>query len=102
MQAIESLLKMTLSFIPSTWNIVISSIVFVLAIWVLQKRPHKSDKPKTAARGFGVVLLAFALSSGSGVLVDWALVKFGGPQPKPYLRQLLEQMIEDAGIVLPE
>jgi hypothetical protein len=96
------LLKTTLALIPSTWNIVISSIVFVLAILYLQKRLNQSDKPKTAARGFCVVLLAFALSSGSGVLVDWALVTFGGPQPKPYLRQLLEQMIEDAGIVLPE
>ncbi len=102
MQAIESLLKMMLSFIPSTWNIVVSTIVFVLAVWYLQKWLNKSDKPKSAVRGVGLVVLAFVLSSVSGWLTDYTLVKFDGPQPKPYLRQLLEKMIEDAGIVLPE
>jgi hypothetical protein len=103
----ESLLKMMLSFIPSTWNIVVSTIVFLLAFWYLQKGLNKSNKPKTAARGIGVIVLAFVLSSVSGWLVDWALLKLGGPQPKPYMQQILEKMIEGAGIdlndkVLPE
>jgi hypothetical protein len=102
MQAIESLLKMTLSLIPSTWNIVISSIVFVLAILFLQKWMNKSDQTKSAGRGFAVFALAFALSWGSGWLVDYALLTFDGPQPKSFLQQLLEKQIADAGIVLPD
>jgi hypothetical protein len=98
----ESLLKWMLSYIPSTWNIVISTIVFALAVWYLQKWINKAGQAKSAVRGVGLIVLAFALSWGSGEVVDWALVKIDGPQPKPYLRQMLENMIEDAGVVLPE
>lgn len=102
MQAIESLLKMTLTFIPSTWNIVVSTIVFAVALWYLQKWLNKTDKPKSAVRGVGLVVLAFVLSSVTGWLTDYTLVKFDGPQPKSYMQKMLEKMIDDAGIVLPE
>jgi membrane protein implicated in regulation of membrane protease activity len=100
MSALESMLKMMLANFPSTWNVVISTIVFVLAIWYLQKWLNKSDQPKSAARGIAVFVLASVLSWGSGVLIDWALVKIDGPQPKSYLQKMLEKMIEDAGINL--
>lgn len=100
MQAIESLLKWILANIPSTWNILISTIVFVAAFWYLQKWLKKSNKPKSAVRGIGVIVLAYALSVGAGVLVDKALLKFDGPQPKSHMQLMLEKMIEDAGIVL--
>lgn len=100
MSDIESLLKWILANFPSTWNVLISTIVFVVVVWYLQKWLSRSDKPKSAPRGLGVVMLAFVLSSASGVLVDWALVKFDGPQPKPHMQLILEQMIENAGIIL--
>jgi predicted PurR-regulated permease PerM len=98
----ESLLAMLLSYIPSTWNIVVSTIVFVLAFWYLQKWLNKSDKPKTAARGIGVIVLAFVLSTVSGVLVDLVREQMYGPEPMSQIEKEVRQQLEDSGITLPE
>jgi hypothetical protein len=88
--------------LPSIWNIIISTIVFVAAAWYLRRLAEENAIPKGAARGIGVFVLAYFISWGSGELVDYARLKMYGPEPKSELQQTLDQVVKDSGLVLPE
>ena len=61
-------------------NLIISTIVFVIAAWFLSRYLDDMGIAKGMTRGTMVFVLASMLSWGSGLLVDWAQVKIEGPQ----------------------
>jgi hypothetical protein len=67
--------------IPSVWNIVISTIVFVIAAWYLHRLLDEQGMPKGFTRGLLVFILAYVISWASGEVVDWSREKMYGPEP---------------------
>ena len=67
--------------IPSMWNIIISTIVFVIAAWYIRRFLEEHGMPKGFTRGLMVFVLAYVVSWASGELVDWSREKMYGPEP---------------------
>ncbi|MDI1293727.1 MAG: hypothetical protein PSV18_13415 [Methylobacter sp.] len=67
--------------LPSTWNLVISTIVFFIAARYLHRYLNDQGIPKGMTRGMLVFSLASLVSWGSGEMVDWTQEKIEGPQP---------------------
>lgn len=91
--------------LPSIWNIVISTIVFVIAAWYIRRVLDAHGLPKGMTRGLLVFVLAYVVSWASGVLVDWAHYKLYGVTPpsqvERQVEQNLNQLVKDSGLVLP-
>ena len=68
--------------LPSTWNLIISTIVFLIAAKYLQRYLDVQGIPKGMTRGLLVFSLAYLASWGSGEMVDWVQEKIEGPQPQ--------------------
>ncbi|MDO9048358.1 MAG: hypothetical protein Q7U66_11570 [Methylobacter sp.] len=68
--------------LPSTWNLVISTIVFFIAARYLHRYLEAQGIPKGMTRGMLVFSLASMVSWGSGEMVDWTQEKIEGPQPQ--------------------
>jgi ABC-type transport system involved in cytochrome bd biosynthesis fused ATPase/permease subunit len=83
------------------WNIIISTIVFVIAVWAIRRYLDDLAMPKGIARGLLVFVLAYVISWVSGELVDWAREKMFGPEPVSQVEQDLTQVLKDSGITLP-
>jgi len=74
-------------------NLIISTIVFFVAAWFINRYLDEQDIPKGMTRTMLVFTLAAMLSWGSGELVDWARVKEGANaevQAQGDLSQLLK------------
>jgi hypothetical protein len=67
--------------LPSIWNLVISTIVFVIAVWYIRRYLEAQGIPKGMTRGLLVLILAYIVSWGAGETVDWIQEKIEGPQP---------------------
>lgn len=67
--------------LPSTWNLVISTVVFFIAAGYFRRYLEMQGIPKGITRGMLVFLLASLASCGSGEVVDWVQEKIDGPQP---------------------
>ena len=67
--------------LPSLWNLIISSLVFIIAAWYLQRYLEEQGLPKGMTRGTLVFALASLVSWGSGEMADWTQEKIEGPQP---------------------
>lgn len=93
--------KPTMFTLPSMWNIIISTLVFVIAAWWIRRFLEAQGIPKGMARGLLVFLLAYAVSWASGELVDWARVKMYGPEPVSQIEKDLSQQLENSGLTLP-
>jgi hypothetical protein len=87
--------------LPSMWNIIISTIVFVIAAWYIRRLLDAQGIPKGMVRGIMVFVLAYAVAWGSGELVDWAHEKVYGPEPESQVSQDLNQLLQDSGITPP-
>ena len=92
--------------LPSMSNIVISTIVFVIAAWYIRRLLDAQGVPKGMVRGLVVFVLAYVVSWGSGELVDWAQEKVYGPEqglqiPKVQTSQDLNQLLKDTGLTPP-
>ncbi|MGB7816674.1 MAG: hypothetical protein WBL28_10030 [Methylotenera sp.] len=87
--------------LPSMWNIIISTIVFIIAAWYIRRLLDAQGLPKGFTRGMLVFVLAYVVSWGSGELVDWADVKINGPQPESQTSQDLNQLLKDSGLTPP-
>ena len=87
--------------LPSIWNILISTIVFVLAAWFIRRKLDEQGLPKGMTRGLLVFLLAYMLAWGAGKLVDWAHDKIYGVAPPTEVQQKIDQIVKDSGLVLP-
>ena len=68
--------------LPSTWNLVISTIAFFIAAKYLRRYLEEQGIPKGMIRGMLVFSLASLVSWGSGEMVDWTQEKIEGPQPQ--------------------
>jgi hypothetical protein len=78
-------------------NLVISTIVFFIAAWFLNRYLDEQNIPKGMTRGMLVFTLAAMLSWGSGELVDWAQVKIEGPRAAAQTTGDLAQLLKAAG-----
>ncbi|MCK9394462.1 MAG: hypothetical protein M0Q44_02600 [Methylobacter sp.] len=67
--------------LPSTWNLVISTMVFFIAAGYLHRYLDNQGIPKGMTRGLTVFSLASLMSWGAGEMVDWVQEKIEGPQP---------------------
>lgn len=67
--------------LPSIWNIIISTIVFIVAAWYIRRYLNEQAIPAGMARGLIVFILASVVSWGAGIVVDWVQEKVEGPQP---------------------
>ncbi len=66
--------------LPSMWNLIISTIVFLIAAKHLHRYLEGQGLPTGMTRGTLVFVLASLASWGSGELVDWSQAKIQGPQ----------------------
>ena len=87
--------------LPSIWNIVISTIVFVIAAWYIRRYLDEMGITKGIARGLMVFLLAYLLAWVSGELVDWAREKIYGPEPVSETQKDLTELLKASGITPP-
>jgi hypothetical protein len=87
--------------LPSIWNIIISTIVFVIAAWYLRGFLESQGIPKGMTRGLLVFVLAYAVSWGSGELVDWLREKMYGPEPVSQTQKELTELLNASGITPP-
>jgi hypothetical protein len=62
------------------WNLIISTIVFLIAAWYAHRYLDAQGIPKGTTRGLLVFALASLVSWGSGEMVDWTQEKIEGPQ----------------------
>ena len=84
--------------LPSVWNLVISTIVFVAAAWYLRRWLEDQGLPKGMTRGLLVFLLAYLASWGAGAVVDWGHEKVYGPELASPLNQELNQVLKESGL----
>ena len=63
--------------LPSMWNLIISTLVFIVAAWYIRRYLDEMGITKGMTRGVMVFILAYLVSWGAGEVVDW----FQGPQP---------------------
>ena len=80
--------------IPSMWNIIISTIVFVIAAWYLHRLLDEHGMPKGVARGLLVFMLAYVVSWASGELVDWTREKMYGAEPVSDTQKNLNEALD--------
>lgn len=67
--------------LPSMWNLIISTLVFFIAVGYLKRYLDEQDIPKGMTRGALVFTLAFMVAWGAGKAADWAQKTIEGPQP---------------------
>ncbi len=79
--------------LPSIWNILISTIVFFVAVWYFNRLLNEQGIPKGMTRGLVVFVLAYLVSWGTGELVDWV----AGPQPQVEMSQDASQLLKQLG-----
>jgi hypothetical protein len=90
--------------LPSLWNIIISTIVFVIAAWYLHRLLDEHGMPKGMTRGLLVFVLAYLVSWTSGEMVDWSRDKIYGPEPVSQAQKNVDQaldILKANGIALP-
>lgn len=64
--------------LPSIWNIIVSTLVFIVAAWYLRRYLDAQGIPHSMARGLVVFVLAYIASWGSGEATDWVQLKLDG------------------------
>ncbi len=83
--------------LPSMPNLVISTIVFIIAAWFARRYLEEQGIPKGMTRGVVIFVFASLVSWGAGDLVDWAQVKIEGPQATAQTPDDLSQLLKAAG-----
>ena len=78
--------------LPSMWNLIISTIVFFIAAWYLNRYLDEQGVGKGMTRGVLVFSLASLVSWGAGEVADWAQ----GPQPASQTSKDLSQILNTA------
>lgn len=87
--------------LPSLWNLIISTLVFFIAVRYLHRYLEEQGLPKGMTRGTLVFVLASLVSWGSGEAVDWTQQKIEGPQPAMQTSVELMQLLKAAGLEQP-
>jgi hypothetical protein len=87
--------------LPSMWNLIISTLVFFIAVRYLRRYLEEQGLPKGMTRGTLVFALASLVSWGSGEMVDWTQEKIEGPQPVAQTSDDLSQLLKLVGQAQP-
>ena len=87
--------------LPSVWNLIISTIVFFIAVRYLHRYLEEQGLPKGMTRSILVFTLASLVSWGSGEMVDWTQEKIEGPQPAAKTSDDLSQLLKAVGQMKP-
>ena len=87
--------------LPSMWNLIISTIAFIIAAWYIRRYLDEQGIPKGMTRGILVVALAYVVSWGAGEAADWIQQKIAGPQPAAQNSGDLSQLLKAAGQAQP-
>ena len=80
--------------LPSLWNLIISSRVFIISAWYLLRYLEEQGLPKGMTRGTLVFAFASLVSWGSGEMVDWTQKKIEGQQPAAQTPDDLLQLLK--------
>ena len=83
--------------LPSMWNLIISTFVFLIAAWYIRRYLDESGLPKGLTRSILVFGLAYFVSWGAGETVDWVQEKIEGPQPVAKTSDDLSQLLKALG-----
>ncbi len=87
--------------LPSMWNLVISTIVFFIAAWYINRYLDGQEMPKGTTRGMLVFLIASLVSWGSGEAVDWMQERAEGPHVAAQAQMPISQLVKTAGQAQP-
>lgn len=87
--------------LPSLWNLIVSTIVFIIAAWYIRRYLDESGLPKGLTRGILVFGLAYFVSWGAGEATDWVQEKIAGPQPATQTPDDLSQLLKALGQAKP-
>jgi fido (protein-threonine AMPylation protein) len=79
--------------LPSLWNLIISTFVFIIAAKYLHIFLDGKGLAKGMPRGTLVFAVAYLLSWGSGEMVDWTQEKIGIAQPAAQNPDDLQQLL---------
>ncbi len=82
-------------------NLIISTIVFFIAAWYINRYLDEQGIPKGMTRGVLVLVIASLVSWGTGEMVDWAQVKIEGPQAAAQSPGDLSQLLKAVGQAQP-
>lgn len=82
-------------------NLIISTIVFFIAAWYINRYLDEQGIGKGMTRGVLVFSLASLVSWGAGEMVDLARKKIEGPQPASQTSKDLSQLLKEAGQAQP-
>jgi len=89
--------------LPSLWNLIISTFVFIIAAKYLHIFLEGKGLAKGMLRGTLVFAVAYLMSWGSGEMVDWTQEKIGIAQPAAQNPDDLQQMMKIlTSVVTPE
>lgn len=83
--------------LPSMWNLIISTIAFIIAAWYVRRYLEESGLPHGMTRGMLVFLVAFFVSWCVGEGVDWVQEKIEGPQPAAANSDDLAKLLNELG-----
>jgi hypothetical protein len=83
--------------LPSTWNLIVSTIVFFIAAGYLRRYLENQGLPKGMTRGTLVFALASLVSWGAGEMVDRGQEKIAGQQPVAQSSDDLSQLLKAVG-----
>ena len=75
-------------------NLFISTVVFFIAAWHLNRYLDEQGIGKGMTRGVLVLVLASLLSWGAGEAVGWLQLKIAGPQPAEQTSGDLSQLLK--------
>ena len=79
--------------LPSMWNLIISTIVFFIAAWYINRYLDEQGIHRGLTRGILVLALASSVSWGAGEFVDWTQ----GPQQAAQTSGDLSQLLKTVG-----
>ncbi len=78
-------------------NLLISTLLFFVAAWYLNRYLDEQGIPKGVTRGMLVFTLAAMVAWGGGTIADWAQIKVSGPQANLQKSSDLSQLLKSAG-----
>ncbi len=84
--------------LPLICNLIISTLVFMLAAWYLRRMLEAHEIPKSMTRGLLVFVLACIIASASGDAVDWVHEKIYGPETTAQSTGDILQILKAAGL----
>jgi len=83
--------------LPSMWNLIISTLVFFISAWYINRYLNEQGIPKGMTRGILVLMLASLAAWGAGAAADWAQETLEGPQPEAQTTDNLERLLKEVG-----